>query len=275
MGASKKMANEGKYDGERFSGLARLYGLEQALMFADRHVMIVGIGGVGSWSSEALVRSGVGRITLVDGDDVCVTNTNRQVHAVALNVGRPKVVAMAARMAEIWPDCEVRAEALFFDRDSAPGLLDESPDLVIDAIDNLSAKCYLLAECHRRGIPIVAVGGAGGKGDPTKVATADLSEAVNDPLLRKVRRELRRDHGFPGAGCGLFGIPSVYSTERPVFPQSGGSVCWTREPGSSLRLDCASGFGTAAFVTGAFGFAAVALGLEKLIADWEGRSSMG
>jgi len=258
QGKTTDMGKASGFDSDRFSGLERLYGVDAARQLGGRHVMVIGIGGVGSWAAEALVRSGVGRITLVDGDDVCVTNTNRQVHAVESTVGMPKVLAMAARMEQIWPACEVRAEIGFFDRQSAGSLLDNPPDMVLDAIDGVAAKCLLLAECCRREIPVVSVGGAGGKRDPTMVRAADMAEAVNDPLLRKVRRQLRREYSFPAAGAGRFGISSVFSCERPVFPGSDGLVYPHHEPQSSLRLDCASGFGTASFVTGAFGFAAVA-----------------
>ena len=193
---------------------------------------------------------------MVDGDDVCVTNTNRQIHALVHTIGKPKVEAMAERVAGINPDCMVRAHREFLGPANQDSILDEGWDAVVDAIDAVPAKCALLAACVTRGLPVVACGGAGGKDDPTQVRAGDLGQAVNDPLLRQVRKRLRRDHGFAGGEGVHFGIAAVFSQHRPVFPWADGRVCAEPEPGSSLRLDCASGFGTAAFVTGAFGLAA-------------------
>jgi tRNA A37 threonylcarbamoyladenosine dehydratase len=242
---------------DRFSGLVRLYSERGARRIAESHVVVVGLGGVGSWAAEALARSGIGRLTLVDLDDVCVTNINRQVQAVSDTVGQSKVQAMAVRIARIHPECSVQLRAEFFTEATAGAILAGKIDHVVDAIDDVPNKCLLIARCREGGIPVVVCGGAGGKRDATALRVEDLGRTSHDRLLLKVRERLRREHGFP-AGGKRFGVAAVYSMEPPVFPWANGEVCDAQEPGSEARLTCDSGFGTAAFVTGAFGFAAAA-----------------
>lgn len=242
----------------RFGGVARLFGEAGLARLRRARVAVVGLGGVGSWTAEALVRSGIGHVTLIDLDDVCVTNVNRQVHALAETVGRPKVVAMAQRLRAIAPDAEIVAETVFFSASNAERLLAPGYDAVCDAIDGLAAKALLIASVQGRGGWVVTSGAAGGKRGLVPVLVADLGGSHGDPLLRMVRKRLRRDygyeHGTAGAGT-YFGVPAVFSHEAAVFPWADGSCASEPEPGSSLRLDCATGFGTAAFVTGAFGLA--------------------
>jgi tRNA A37 threonylcarbamoyladenosine dehydratase len=250
----------------RFGGIARLYGTEGLRRLRAAHVLVVGIGGVGSWTAEALARSGVGTLTLVDLDEVCVSNTNRQVPALDGQFGRAKVDVMAERLRAISPESRINAAAEFFTADSAVRLLGLGegapgrPDAVVDAIDNVANKVLLVARCHAAGIPLVVCGGAGGRRDPTAVRVEDLARVTHDRLLGEVRKRLRREHGFP-RGEKKLGVECVCSAETPVFPQRDGTVCATRvaaEPGEGLRLNCDWGFGSASFVTGAFGFAAAA-----------------
>lgn len=248
----------------RFGGIARLYGLPALRKFARSHVMVVGIGGVGSWVAEALLRSGIQNISLVDMDDVCVTNTNRQLPATHATVGHPKVEVMKKRLLDIHPEAIIHARSEFFTSSTAADLLAEAPDLVIDAIDRMTNKALLLAECTKRLIPVVTVGGAGGRRDPTQIEVADLAHAGRDNLLRMVRRKLRRSHGFPKGDGHVFGIPAVFSREPQVFPAPDGTVCSTPTEDSPLRLDCSSGFGSASFVTGSFAFAAVSAALHRI-----------
>ena len=244
-------------DDPRFGGISRLYGREGLARLALANVCVIGVGGVGSWAVEGLVRSAVGGVTMVDLDEVCVTNTNRQLPALEGAVGRPKVAVLRERMQAISPACKVLAVEEFFTAESADGILSAAFDWVIDAIDHLGQKALLIAECKRRGIPILTVGGAGGRRDGTQVRVADLSETGNDALLRTLRRDLRKAHGFPRGAGSVFGVPCVYSAEPQVYPWSDGRVCEEKEEaGGGLRLDCASGFGAASFVTAAFGFAA-------------------
>lgn len=241
---------------DRFSGIGRLFGVEALERLRAARVAVVGIGGVGSWTVEALARSGIGGITLIDLDDICVTNVNRQLHALDGQIGRTKVGVMAERVAAIHPGCEIDAREQFFTKENAEQVLGPGFDFVVDAIDEIDHKTLLIAECHARQIPIVTCGGAGGKRNTGAVRTADLNHATNDPLLKQVRKKLRREFGFPVDENVEFGVRAVFSNENPVYPWTDGSVCETKEPGAAVRLNCDFGYGTAAFVTGAFGFAA-------------------
>jgi tRNA threonylcarbamoyladenosine dehydratase len=249
----------------RFGGVGRLFGQPAHKRLGRAHVCVVGVGGVGSWAVEALARSGIGALTLVDLDEVCISNVNRQLHALVGRYGQPKVEVMQERILAINPECVVHPLRAFFTAANAAQILETPFDYLVDAIDSPSAKCRLIAACRDRSIPIVTVGGAGGRRDPTAVRTADLAFSSHDALLQEVRRGLRREHGFP-RGQRPFGVGCVFSTEAPVFPTGDGSVCRERPPEADLRLDCRSGFGTAAFVTGTFGFAAAGLVVRQLCA---------
>jgi len=252
---------------ERFGGIQRLYGRRAAEQLQCAHVMIVGLGGVGSWSAEALARTGIGTLTLVDLDDICVSNVNRQIHAVTSAIGRLKVESMAVRIREINPECRVHVVEEFFTLANAEGLLAGPLTCVLDAIDDVANKCGLIAECRRRSLPLITTGGAGGRRDPTAIRVADLARVTHDPLIRQVRKGLRRQHGFPGAGAS-FDVPCVHSQEPVRYPWSDGRVCETKEPGGeSLRMDCDSGYGSASFLTGAFGFVAAAEVVKRIVAE--------
>jgi tRNA threonylcarbamoyladenosine dehydratase len=244
---------------DRFGGVARLFGRAGLERLAAAHVSVIGVGGVGSWTVEGLARSGVGALTLVDLDDVCVTNVNRQLPALDGEIGRPKVAVLAQRVRLINPACHVAMAHEFFTPSSAPRLLAGPFDFVVDAIDRMTPKALLIAGCVERGWPVLTVGAAGGRRDPTRIRTGDLGEASADELLRQVRKKLRRKHDFePGAQRRRvhFGVRCVWSEEKPVFPWADGTCAAEPEPGGNLQLDCESGFGTAVFVTGAFGLAA-------------------
>lgn len=244
---------------ERFGGVGRLVGRAGLERLRAARVAVVGVGGVGSWAVEGLARSGVGALTLIDLDDVCVTNVNRQLPALDGQIGRPKVEVLAERVRAIHPSCRVEAVTEFFTASSAERLLAGKFDFVIDAIDALSNKALLIAASRARGLNVVTVGGAGGRRDPTQVRTGDLGDSWGDELLRQVRKKLRREHGFPAGeqtGRMHWGVRCVWSSEPPVFPWADGTCAAEPEPGSTLTLDCESGFGTAVFVTGAFGLAA-------------------
>lgn len=257
---------------QRFGGIARLYGREALPRLHAAHVAVIGTGGVGSWTVEALVRSGIGALTLIDMDDVCITNTNRQLPALASTMGRPKVAVLAERALAINPECRVTAVPEFLLAGNASRLL--TPDLtaVVDAIDATTAKALIIARCQSLGRPVVVSGSAGGRRDPTQIRTADLGEAGADPLLQQVRRTLRAEHGFPKSPDGRpvqWGVPCVFSSEKAIYPQTDGSCSTERSGDAGLRLDCAAGFGAATQVTGAFGFA---LAAEILRILTQGRS---
>ena len=245
-------------DTERFGGVGRLYGRESLERLARSHVAIVGVGGVGSWIAEALARSGVGRLTLIDMDDICITNTNRQLPALEGEIGRLKVEVIAERMRRINPGCCVDELPEFLTENSADRLLAPAYDWVVDAVDRMSIKALIISKAQQRNIGVLTVGGAGGRRDPTQVRVADLGRTGGDALLRQVRRELRRTYGWARGGGADFGVPAVYSAEPQLFPWEDGRVCAEPEPGSNLRMDCASGYGAACFVTGTFGFIAAA-----------------
>jgi len=219
------------------------------------HICVIGIGGVGSWTVEALARTGVGHLTLIDLDEVCASNTNRQVPATQPNIGRAKIEVMAERIKLINPDLKVTQKLDFLTAKTRNGLLTPSYDVVVDAIDQPENKCHILDWCRRNEMPVVTVGGAGGKQDPTRIQSTDLTQANHDSLLKRVRKNLRREFDFP-RGDKSWGIPCVFSSEAPVFPGSDGEVCEQPKTDTSLRLDCAAGFGAATFVTGTFGFVA-------------------
>jgi len=260
------MRRMGEYE-DRFGGVARLVGSAGAARLRGARVAVVGVGGVGTWAVEALARSGVGALTLIDLDDVCLTNVNRQLHALEGQIGRPKVAVMGERVRSIWPGCEVLAEERFLSAANAEELLGGGYDAVVDAIDSVDAKCCLLATCRDLGVPMVTCGGAGGKRDPTRIRAADLSEVTHDRLLKRVRKKLRQEHGFPRGERVPAKIPAIYSVENAVYPWSDGRVCAAVEPGSGSRIDCDTGLGTAAFVTGAFGLAAAAEVVRLLAVD--------
>ncbi len=248
----------------RFGGIARLYGRAGLERLRAAHVCVVGVGGVGTWAAEALARSGIGALTLVDLDEVCVTNINRQLHALTETVGRAKVEVMAERIRAINPDCRVTTEQKFFNAQTAEELLTPKFDFILDAIDNVPNKVLLLVCCRERKLPVIACGGAGGRRELTSVRVGDLSKASHDKLLSEVRRRLRKEHGFP-AEHSLMGVECVYSVEKTIFPQPDGSVCEMRnETEAGARLNCNGGLGSATFVTGAFGFAAAGLVVQKI-----------
>lgn len=239
----------------RFSGIRRLVSEAGAQRLQAAQVCVIGLGGVGSWAVEALARSGIGKLTLVDLDDVCISNVNRQLHALNGELGKPKVEVMARRVGLINPNCEVHALQSLFLKSNESEILGAGFDYVIDAIDSPSLKAALIAGCVSRGIPVISVGGAGGRQDPTALEVIDMAFASHDRLLAQVRRMLRRRHGFP-RGDQPLGVQCVLSREPVVYAKADGTVCAARDAAPDLRLDCETGFGTASFVTGTFGFVA-------------------
>lgn len=251
----------------RFGGIKRLYGVSEAELLWDAHVCIVGIGGVGTWVAEALARTGVGTLTLIDLDDICATNINRQIHAISGTVGQLKIEAMAERIKQINPKVTVYMVDDFIAADNLAEHINDTMDYVVDAIDSVKAKAALIAYCKRNKIPVITTGGAGGQTDPTQIAVTDIAKTVQDPLMSKVRSMLRRDYHFTKNPKRKFGIDCVYSTQQLVYPNADGSVCQQKaDAEGSMRLDCNAGFGAVTMVTGTFGFVAAARVVDKLIA---------
>jgi tRNA A37 threonylcarbamoyladenosine dehydratase len=254
---------------ERFRGIDRLYGAGSVARLAGAQVCVVGIGGVGSWAVEALARSGVGRLVLIDADDICVSNTNRQLPALAGQYGRAKVEAMAERVRAINPAIEVGAIAQFLTPSNLPDLLDRGHDLVLDCCDAFRVKVETVAWCRRRKLPLVVCGSAGGRTDATLVRVRDLAKTEHDAMLALVRKKLREEFRFPRSAKRYFGVAAVYSLENVRYPQADGSVCGTRPQlgaDAALRLDCGTGLGAVMHVTAAFACAAVGQTLKRLLA---------
>lgn len=250
----------------RFSGIDRLYGHGSVARLARMHVAVIGVGGVGSWAAEALARSGVGALTLIDADEVCVSNTSRQLHALEGYYGRPKVAVLAERFAAINPALRTQAQERFATVDTLDAIYASGFDLVLDACDALRVKVALVAGCRRRRLPLIVVGSAGGRTDATRVQVRDLSRTEHDAMLSRIRKQLRQDFGFPRNADRFFGVPAVYSLENVRYPQADGSVCGRRPAGSdALKLDCGAGLGAATHVTGAFAFAAAGKALDVLL----------
>jgi tRNA threonylcarbamoyladenosine dehydratase len=245
----------------RFGGIARLYGEQASVRAQAAHVVVVGIGGVGSWAVEALARSGIGTLTLIDLDHINESNINRQIHALGTTLGASKVMAMRERVLDIQEACVVHVIEEFVDEVNVASLV-PACDVVIDAIDNVRAKAALIAHCHRLNIRVITTGAAGGRIDPTQIAVVDLSRTVQDALAAKVRARLRKDYGFPRDPKRKFGVDCVFSPEQ----LSARRVTSTNSPviDGAAGLACA-GYGSSVAVTAGFGFAAAAKAMAGLL----------
>ena len=256
----------------RFDRAARLLGEPGVERLSRARVMVLGVGGVGSFAAESLVRSGVGHVDLVDFDKICITNANRQLHTLSGNVGKFKVEVMAERLRAISPQAQIRALPLFYEATRADEVLGEqAPDFVIDAIDNMSAKAHLIATCVQRDIPLVSSMGAAARLDPTKLEVADLARTRIDPMAKALRKLLRIRYGFDFERP--VGVPAVFSVEAPIAPRElsydeEGFKC-VCPGGANGKNDCERRRrieGSASFVTGAFGLTAASVVVRSLIA---------
>jgi tRNA A37 threonylcarbamoyladenosine dehydratase len=240
----------------RFGGLARLYGVSGAQQIRAAHVAVVGIGGVGSWAAEALARSGVGHLTLIDLDHVAESNINRQIHALESTLGQAKVLAMRERIAQINPDCDVHCVEEFVEPGNWPGLLPPGVDAVIDACDQASAKTAMAAWALKNESIFITVGAAGGKRMAHKVDIEDLSKTTHDPLLAQLRYRLRKEYGAAREGKNI-GLACVFSREAVSPPDAS---CAVEGDGS---LNC-SGYGSQVAVTATFGQCAAGWVLDQI-----------
>lgn len=251
----------------RFGGIARLYGNAALEKFARSHIMVIGLGGVGSWTVEALARSGVGKISLVDLDDLCLTNTNRQIHATVETIGKSKAQALADRVALINPEAETVVHQAFYSQSNSEALFAGNPDVIVDAIDSVRQKCHLIATCQKRKTPIIVSGGAGGRIDASKIKIDDLAKTHGDALLLAVRRTLRDEYGFPKSEnkkTRKFKIPAVFSPERPRFPTCDGATSNIRPETVVPGIKCDAGYGAASHLTATFGNIMAGWILERL-----------
>ena len=248
----------------RFGGVARVYGEPGAARLRAAHVAVVGLGGVGSWAAEALARSAVGHLTLIDFDHIAESNTNRQLLALQSTYGRSKADAMAERIAAINPMCEVHVVDDFVTADNAERLISGFSAL-IDCIDRVRDKAALIARCRAVGIPVVTCGAAGGRVDPTRIACADLAMAIGDPLLASVRHRLRREHGFARSDARPrdFGVTAIYSAEPIRRPPGVATDDQADRTTADAGLSCA-GYGSSVVVTATMGFVAAAQAMNRL-----------
>jgi tRNA A37 threonylcarbamoyladenosine dehydratase len=254
---------------KRFGGIARLYGEHGLASLKISHICIIGIGGIGSWAAESLARSGVGAITLVDLDDICITNTNRQIHATMDAIGKMKVQILKERILSINPDCEVSAIEEFFSNSTAASILETQYDYVIDAIDSLDSKCLLASLCREKNIPLITTGGAAGKRDPLQIQILDLGKSFNDSLLFQMRKKLRQEYNFEKpTGHSLskrrdFNLMSVFSPEEEIPAIQ--SECEFLE--TTIKRNCDWGMGSTTHVTATFGFVAAGYVINQLTTE--------
>lgn len=260
----------------RFGGLARLYGAAALARFRSAHVCVIGVGGVGSWIVEALARSAIGQLTLIDLDNVSESNINRQIQAVTDTIGQAKIVALQQRIAQINPACQVHLVEDFIDADNLDRMIGgRGFDYVVDAIDSVKAKAALIAYCRDHGIALLTSGGAGGQVDPTKITIRDLAKTEQEPLLKMVRKRLRNQYGFPRGEKNKFHVDAVFSMEPLRLPVDEACAIDGGQGGEDdaaqaglSGINCA-GFGSSMAVTATFGMVAAAHLLGRLAAQAE------
>ncbi|MDC0948510.1 tRNA threonylcarbamoyladenosine dehydratase [Gammaproteobacteria bacterium] len=249
----------------RFAAAARLYGESGWQRIAAAHVVVIGVGGVGSWTVEALARSGVGELTLIDMDVVSESNINRQLPALDDTLGALKIEVLRDRIAAIAPDCQVNAIDDFISADNIDDRVTASADIVVDCIDSFRIKAALIATLRRRKQKVITVGGAGGMIDPSRLHIVDLSRAEQDALLARLRKTLRQDYDFPRNLKRRFAVPAVCSSELPRFDDGQGGI--TRQKKGAAGLNCAGGLGSSVAVTASAGLLAASWVLGELVRE--------
>lgn len=251
----------------RFGGIERLCGKNGYEKLKNSHVLVIGLGGVGSWTAEALARSGIGQLTIMDPDSVCVTNINRQLVALENTVGLSKCQVLHDRIKLINPDCHVNMIEDFFNEDTVDEVFSKTYHFAFDGIDRLKNKILFINSCQKNNVPFIISGGAGGKIDPSLIRIADLGESYRDKLLFRVRKKLRQDFGHPKGKQKKMGIKCVFSPEQTRFPKSDGSVCIFPEGDSPKKLDCHGSIGSCTHTTAIFGMLAAGHMIKKLIGE--------
>jgi len=252
-------------DEPRFRGFAQLVGEQSFSRIASSSVCVIGLGGVGSWVVEALARCGIGAVSLVDLDEVCITNVNRQLHALSDHVGKPKADLLRDRVMQINPGCNVLSVRKFFTRENADQILLPEYDLIIDTIDSVDHKTDLILECVYRDLPVITAGSGGERLNPLSIKLADLAYTEYDPLLQIVRKRLRQQHDFPRGERGRFDIPCVYAPLQRGPRRPAG--CEVEEGESKTRKSCNDGLGSAVFMTGSMGFVVASEAVRLLSLD--------
>ena len=249
----------------RFNGLYSLYGEQGLARLQAAHIVVVGVGGVGSWAVEALARNAIGSITMIDMDIVSESNINRQLPAMTSTIGKDKTQVLRERIEEINPDCKIAIVDDFVTVENAKDIVPLEVDYVLDCIDNFRVKAAMIAHCNRNKTPILTVGGAGGQFDPTRIQQMDLSRTQHDALFAKTRKLLRQDYGFARNPKRTFGVPCVYSDEQAFYPDGKGGVTKQKPESTGTGLSCASGVGSSMQVTAAFALVAVARIVQDVI----------
>lgn len=251
---------------DSFGSLSRLFGEAALEHLYHAHFCIIGIGGVGSWSAEAAARTGINNITLIDHDNIEISNINRQIHTTVDSCGESKVEAMKQRVLSINPHCHCHAIDDLITHANLDKFNLKQFDYVIDAIDHAAYKTSLIHYCRRNKIPLIVTGGAGGLTDPSQIQFSDITKTNNDPLLAKVRSNLRYQYNYSRNPKRSYGIDSIFSTQQPLYPAQKGTVSYEKPKMDSAKtLDCATGLGSFISVTGSFGFAATSRAIEKYL----------
>ena len=243
---------------KHFTGIINLYGEKGLEKLQESHVMIIGIGGVGSWAAESLARSGVGKISIVDMDDICSSNINRQVHSLSSTIGQEKVNIMEKRLLDINPKLKVNSLFDFFTPKTMEDIFALKPDYIIDAMDSIDNKCLLVAEAKKRELPIITTGGAGGRVDPTLIQICDLNRTINDKLCKRMKRILKREYGYARLHRSHYKIPCVSSKELVEIEE-------TTISSHTQIQNCQTTMGSASFVTASMGMAATSFVIKELI----------
>lgn len=254
-----------------FQGAQKVIGLQSFNYATQKKIMIVGLGGVGSWTVEALARSGFQKLILVDLDEVCVSNTNRQIHTLTSTVGQLKAEVLKARILDIHPECEVEVVADFMQKENISFYIEKyQPDLIVDAIDSLSVKCELVATCRDMNVPILVSGSAGGKLLASELKISDLSQSYEDDLLHQMRKRLRQKHRFP-RGKRKFRVQCVFSAEPKMFCSIDANP---ENEKSSGRLDCRTGLGSLCHVTASMGMLLAQMTMQHFLSDFQNQSAL-
>lgn len=251
---------------QRYGGVARLYGSAALSKLAQAKFTVIGLGGVGSWAAEALARTGVGNLTLIELDDICITNSNRQSHALQGAIGKSKLNQISERLKQINPEITLHEHHDFLTLQNIPELIKPSQHAVIDAIDSVRVKAGLAAYCSALKMRLIMCGSSGGKRDPQKIMVADLSNTKCDRMLAKIRGELYRRYHFSRDSKRRFRIDAIYSEEQMHYPKPDGSVSMEKSIQlDSHKLDCASGYGSSVMVTSTFAMLAASRAVERYL----------
>lgn len=249
-----------------FESVLRVYGSDAKEKLLTKKILVIGLGGVGSWAFEALVRTGFHHFQLVDMDEICVSNSNRQIHTLKGAYGKFKIDELKARAQLINPHIKIECVHNFYTEKTSDEILSYNPDFTLDCIDSVKSKCHLIASAKERNLPIIVTGGAGGKKDPMQIKLADLNRTFNDDLLMQTRKKLKREFGFPPFEKRKFHIPALFSPEEKITPDN---------LKNTKGINCQNGIGSLLSVTGSMGFMAAGYCSNFLLNGSESHEQLG